>query len=136
VSLTGESRKQLEQIATALHFAPSKATRAALREYPDGDDQTLRRQCDLLSQEIHELQAWVVNLAHDLFVLAGAEPHAREVGFNFGQLIVALDEARRSRRVCKGCGCTDSNACPGGCSWATRDLCSRCKARREGKKNG
>jgi len=27
---------------------------------------------------------------------------------------------------CRVCGCTDDNACPGGCIWAAADLCSRC----------
>lgn len=35
-------------------------------------------------------------------------------------------------RSCMVCGCTDSNACPGGCSWADPggldgDICSRCQ---------
>jgi len=25
-------------------------------------------------------------------------------------------------RICRGCGCTDLHACPGGCSWALLDL--------------
>lgn len=29
-------------------------------------------------------------------------------------------------RQCRICGCTDQHACPGGCSWAAEDLCSRC----------
>lgn len=30
--------------------------------------------------------------------------------------------------VCRWCGCTEGNACPGGCSWADRacTLCSSC----------
>ena len=28
--------------------------------------------------------------------------------------------------ACLGCGCTDHAPCPGGCIWATADLCSRC----------
>lgn len=27
---------------------------------------------------------------------------------------------------CMFCGCTDDNACPGGCSWAAPNVCSRC----------
>lgn len=27
---------------------------------------------------------------------------------------------------CRGCGCTDTQACPGGCSWVEKDLCSAC----------
>ena len=29
-------------------------------------------------------------------------------------------------RFCRVCGCTTERACEGGCSWASRDLCSRC----------
>lgn len=28
--------------------------------------------------------------------------------------------------TCRGCGCTDDHACPGGCSWVEPDLCSAC----------
>ena|SRR5690348_7929355 len=35
------------------------------------------------------------------------------------------DQGRRCRR----CGCTDLNACPGGCSWVESDLCSACAGR-------
>jgi hypothetical protein len=36
--------------------------------------------------------------------------------------------ADSAERVCLGCGCTDSRACPGGCSWPRPDvdLCSAC----------
>jgi hypothetical protein len=29
-------------------------------------------------------------------------------------------------RACRCCGCTDAQACPGGCSWVDPDLCSQC----------
>lgn len=29
-------------------------------------------------------------------------------------------------QVCRSCGCTEDNACDGGCSWITPDLCSAC----------
>jgi len=29
--------------------------------------------------------------------------------------------------ICRGCGCTDEFACPGGCSWVAKGLCSTCK---------
>lgn len=29
-------------------------------------------------------------------------------------------------RSCRVCGCTDLNACEGGCSWVDEDLCSAC----------
>lgn len=27
---------------------------------------------------------------------------------------------------CRGCGCTDDRACPGGCYWVEPNLCSSC----------
>lgn len=41
---------------------------------------------------------------------------------------------RRSFTVCVACGCTDLNACLGGCSWLAADhqagtgICSKCPA--------
>ena len=32
----------------------------------------------------------------------------------------------RDEPTCRGCGCTQSRPCEGGCVWATADLCSRC----------
>lgn len=29
-------------------------------------------------------------------------------------------------RRCRSCGCTDEQACPGGCWWVDDDLCSTC----------
>lgn len=36
----------------------------------------------------------------------------------------------RAERVCRGCGCTDSRPCPGGCWWSSIDppVCSTCVA--------
>jgi hypothetical protein len=28
--------------------------------------------------------------------------------------------------ICRGCGCSNFSACPGGCWWAEDDLCSSC----------
>lgn len=38
---------------------------------------------------------------------------------------------RTAGLVCVGCGCTDDNACPGGCYWVSIDppRCSSCAAR-------
>ena len=35
-------------------------------------------------------------------------------------------------RACRACGCTDSRACAGGCSWAEPGLCSRCVGKEKG----
>ncbi len=32
----------------------------------------------------------------------------------------------RLERACRSCGCTEHNACPGGCWWVEEDLCSAC----------
>lgn len=34
---------------------------------------------------------------------------------------------------CRVCGCTDDNACPGGCYWVEDDLCSKCAEADEGE---
>jgi hypothetical protein len=31
--------------------------------------------------------------------------------------------------ICRGCGCSYTRPCPGGCVWATVDLCSACVRR-------
>lgn len=31
-----------------------------------------------------------------------------------------------AKRTCRVCGCTDDQACEGGCSWVEEDLCSKC----------
>lgn len=37
-------------------------------------------------------------------------------------------DARREPEepACRVCGCTENNACPGGCWWVEADLCSSC----------
>ncbi|MCW3125260.1 MAG: hypothetical protein JWO03_918 [Bacteroidetes bacterium] len=30
------------------------------------------------------------------------------------------------QQACRVCGCTQNNACPGGCWWTEEDLCSSC----------
>lgn len=34
--------------------------------------------------------------------------------------------AKGEETACRGCGCSDSRGCSGGCVWATPALCSRC----------
>ena len=34
-------------------------------------------------------------------------------------------------RTCRICGCTEDNACEGGCSWVEVDLCSACADKEE-----
>lgn len=37
-----------------------------------------------------------------------------------------LLRARDRYLVCRRCGCTPRRACPGGCCWATFEICSAC----------
>lgn len=50
-----------------------------------------------------------------------AMPHAVWVGMGNPNTFRVTLETR-----CDGCGCVDSEACLGGCSWAAPGLCSRC----------
>ena len=38
----------------------------------------------------------------------------------------AMEEYDPEHWVCRCCGCSASDPCPGGCVWATPELCSRC----------
>lgn len=40
---------------------------------------------------------------------------------------VALEHLGAARK-CRVCGCTEHNACDGGCCWVGEDLCSSCVA--------
>lgn len=134
--ITGQARQALERLAREVHTTPARALRAALREEPDGYDQSLRRQRDVLAAEVLELQNALVDIAHDLFELAGAPHIADEINRTRPELVSVLDAARSSARICHGCGCTEFNACPQGCSWSSpgSQLCTRCAARRNPKR--
>lgn len=45
---------------------------------------------------------------------------------------------KSSTLICTGCGCTDAQACPGGCSWVSYDppVCSACVERSVGSARG
>ena len=54
-------------------------------------------------------------------------PGDHEVCSNCAEEIVdELEELGPDEAVCRVCGCSQDDACPGGCIWATPDLCSRC----------
>lgn len=36
--------------------------------------------------------------------------------------IIARHQPAPGDRTCRGCGCTDSRACPGGCAWLLLDI--------------
>lgn len=39
---------------------------------------------------------------------------------------LATEPAERHPRICRGCGCTQDDACAGGCRWAGDEICTRC----------
>lgn len=47
---------------------------------------------------------------------------------NSQELLTVLEEIKQDMDVhrCRVCGCTDDHACPGGCYWVEKDLCSAC----------
>ena len=42
-----------------------------------------------------------------------------------------LTQKVETEAVCRICGCTQNNACQGGCYWVKPDLCSRCAEKLE-----
>jgi hypothetical protein len=40
--------------------------------------------------------------------------------------VAAYAERGGAKRRCRVCGCVDNHACPGGCWWVDKDLCSAC----------
>lgn len=58
---------------------------------------------------------------NDLGPITLTMPHEDWVAIGAPNTLRAALEAR-----CDGCGCTDSEACAGGCSWAAPALCSSC----------
>lgn len=49
----------------------------------------------------------------------------------FERAALTADAALHGQRYCHGCGCTDDNACAGGCSWASETHCSQCVSAHE-----
>lgn len=45
---------------------------------------------------------------------------------------VADVEYEYKARMCRVCGCTDQDGCPGGCWWVEADLCSACQGGDDG----
>jgi hypothetical protein len=47
-------------------------------------------------------------------------------GETLGAYLKKNRRGKKSVSKCRVCGCTDTRACEGGCSWAEEDLCSSC----------
>ena len=50
------------------------------------------------------------------------------------ELIITSKQRRLAPGRCAGCGCTEMDACEGGCGWADdgKTLCTRCLTRLDG----
>jgi ParB/RepB/Spo0J family partition protein len=51
------------------------------------------------------------------------------MGVNIEDVTIIAERSKES--TCRKCGCTDSRACEGGCTWTDPDLCSACAAKGE-----
>lgn len=51
---------------------------------------------------------------------------AEAICIDIPELLAKVEEIKKSMRRCRVCGCTDDNACDGGCYWVEDDLCSEC----------
>jgi len=96
----------------------SEASRRALA------DPAVRKKMDWLAPEqieqlLNQLRQGqrAVDVANDWLI---STSHVYNLARKFGLRLAV------SRRVCRGCGCTQDRACPGGCSWVEIDLCSAC----------
>jgi hypothetical protein len=46
--------------------------------------------------------------------------------FAAGKIKICMVLIQEISAVCRVCGCTEWNACEGGCRWVEKDLCSAC----------
>lgn len=85
-----------------------------------------------VSAKVADVRDWPIGTLRDAllwFRLIDAGPRP-VLGFQ------AFIESRSHLRRCRGCGCTENNACVDPrfdvpCSWIERDLCSACVGRRQ-----
>lgn len=122
--------EKIHGLALELHELLSRATRAGLKKHPDGRDDSDERGRDLRESVIDELEWRVLEISADLFELAGEPETSEEVRASIAETMRVTAAARKSSRVCEGCGCTDFLACPGGCRWTGDRRCSRCDGKR------
>jgi hypothetical protein len=59
-----------------------------------------------------------------MWLTENAKPFKKIIPFRGYQGLFDIPEA--TLRVCRVCGCSEKNACKGGCYWIEQDLCSSC----------
>jgi hypothetical protein len=83
----------------------------------------------LLAGDPHEVANWALEALTQEYGLNDAEQAVLVGALEFcllEQRAARLEAAANGERTCAGCGCSESQSCPGGCIWATETLCSRC----------
>ena len=70
------------------------------------------------NENLKTLYAYLANL--------GYETSAEEQALIDGTHEAYAPEPAKTEQKCRVCGCTDNQACPGGCAWVETDLCSAC----------
>lgn len=80
----------------------------------------------LLNCEVTNIRRLFATLLHyqRLIVVMGEDPD-----FNLPLRVSRNGIAYLFERRCRECGCTDHDACPGGCYWVEQDLCSQCQGK-------
>ena len=74
------------------------------------------------NQELDALYAFLVKLGYGM----SDEELALQNGTHELFEKPAPEDGPSGERKCRVCGCTENNACLGGCSWVENDLCSAC----------
>ena len=97
----------------------AQASRHALRSRQIGRAAQIADLRTLLRQL--ETPGIVARLRATIDILAGTFPFDPDVYFQ-----LATTPADRHPRICRGCGCTQEDACTGGCRWAGQEICTRC----------
>ena len=143
-----ESREELEKEAEKSWYPPNplvvalhhvwkrepkvKQLQATIAELGK-ENGRLRNPCNVVRMEVREyeqLQTKLVELKEQLdwlgiqIILLMPDKEPRKILLDMIKNIKKEDV-----RICRICGCTTQNPCPGGCQWVERDLCSRCEGR-------
>lgn len=88
-------------------------------DFEDFEDGTLAAHCAIdREQSMEEIEAESDRRLTEVMAMS---PEELDAEYDRQRRIEAGIE-----HVCAGCGCSETRACPGGCIWATKTLCSRC----------
>lgn len=106
-------------------------------------DMTALEDCDVCvlvlpaGRSAHLEAGWVIGAEKPTVILLtdGCKPElmykmAHYLCADTDELLASLVEIKQDLRRCRICGCTDDNACMGGCYWVEDDLCSSCVSAR------